>query len=176
MSPTMDHDNPTNLRARGGAFAIKAALVAISFGIALVGGTGLPGNSRETSFQITYSSFPGEGGEWLAWTEQERRLFVAGFVVGHSSGSAAGCEAFANEFPSRLTWNGPEDNPIANCQRAAPHYSRPLEFYGYSITRFYRENPSYKRVPAYLLMKALADEKSGSQKDLLDVALSVNPS
>ncbi len=138
-------------------------LAAVFFGIGLW-------NSLHGTPQITYASFPGEGGEWLKWTQQERQLYVAGFLSGYARGAYDGCETFDMKFSGNYKWNGPDDNPLANCRKATPHFSRPLTFYSEHITLFYSENAQYRKIPAYILMKALPDEKEGTQKDIIDVA------
>jgi hypothetical protein len=40
------------------------------------------GASIHGTAQIHYTRFPGEGGDWLKWNENEREIFVAGYVTG----------------------------------------------------------------------------------------------
>jgi hypothetical protein len=130
------------------------------------------GASIHGTAQIHYTRFPGEGGDWPKWNENEREIFVAGYVTGQSAGIQSGCGV--HNLRSDIT--KPEDNVYANYLKVTPDYSRPLSFYSDRITRFYTENQGYYKIPAYLLMRALSDEKDGTQKDLMEIARSVNPS
>ena len=130
------------------------------------------GASVHGTAQTHTARFPGGGGDWLKWNENEREIFVAGYVTGQSAGIQSGCGV--HNFSSDIT--KPEKNVYANCLKVTPDYSRPLGFYSDRIARFYTENPGYYKIPAYLLMRALSDDKDGTQKDLMEMARSVNPS
>ncbi len=123
----------------------------------------------KTSQRHPGATFPGEGNEWLNWTEQDRSLFVAGFVVGASEGTNKACMLLA-----KGEWKSPDDNPFARCERSVPHYSHPLNLYTSRITQFYQDHPEYRKIPAYVVMTALPDEKDPKTVNLYELARSGN--
>jgi hypothetical protein len=167
---TMSDSNANHVPSRfWRGISVCAATLAILVGLSI------RAHALRGALQRPYATFPGEGSEWIKWTDQERQLFVAGYVAGYAGGAGDACRTFDLKFSGGNKWNGPEDNPLANCRRATPHFSRPLAFYVERLTQFYVDNKEYRKAPAYVLMNALADEREGTKEELVDATRSINP-
>src|SRR5277367_4436740 len=82
--------------------------------LAILSGLSIRANAIRGALQRPYATFPGAGSEWIKWTDQERQLFVAGYVAGYAGGALDDCKTFDIKFAGENKWRGPDDNPLAN--------------------------------------------------------------
>jgi hypothetical protein len=113
-------------------------------------------------------SVPGirSGKDWLAWTPDERYVFVEAFKAGYVSGSTNACNTAEELFRPREHVTDFSHRPSARCLQSTKSYSRPVEEYVKLITDFYTKCPKYQSAPDVYLMLLLTDNRRKSADEL----------
>jgi len=131
----------------------------------------------------------GSGDEWLSWTSDQKRFYVAGFVDGWGNGSSEACEKI-DDFTTIGADNVTDpthkfDNviplPSSRCRHASDHFSKArlsggdptsgrgvfvdVSVYTNVLDDFYR-HPECLRMPYFVLLAHLNDREFKSGEDL----------
>lgn len=113
---------------------------------------------------------PGRGEEWLRWSKETRELLIYAYVVGYQEGSIDSCAIADELFAPGKMYQDPKEFPMARCMLKMKQYSRPIDFYTGTITRFYKRFPDDRKFPARSVLRKLYDGADTTLQNLHEMA------
>jgi hypothetical protein len=116
------------------------------------------------------------GKEWLAWTLDQRNVYVYGFIEGYWKGSQTACK-LADDLFEVGKHHRVGEGPRARCENALEQYTKikttdsGVDFSAYTtiVTEFYTKHPEYQNVSMGYLLFSLSDRNDQSADHLYQV-------
>lgn len=125
--------------------------------------------------------------QWLAWTADQRNIFIVGLVSGYQMGSLKACNSVDDLFEIGQPHHPgdkqhPTNIPSGRCLAAIDTYSKCVlkessypsvdcSAYTGTITEFYTKHPEYRGIPFTYLFEFLSDSKHKTADELYQMAL-----
>jgi hypothetical protein len=102
------------------------------------------------------------GQEWLSWSNDARETYLSMYITAYSRGFRDGCETGQEIYSTRK----PSSLLEERCVGKAHKFSRNLEDYSETISRYYQTYPEDQHVQVFKLIEGLADDRKLTMKQM----------